>query len=101
MYMGQYCATVYQRNHLPFMNHILSLWSMRKLHGRSQLAALYDEQGLYEDAIQLQLRALDIHEKVYGSDHPYTAITLNNLGNTYRMYGFYSKVELLLSEPLI
>src|SRR5947209_1735022 len=43
------------------------------------LARLYDDQGRYSEAKPLYQRALAIYEKAFGSEHPYTATSVNNL----------------------
>ena len=49
----------------------------------NNLALVYYEQGKYEDALLLYQRSLAIEEKVLGSEHPDTAMTLNNLAILY------------------
>ena len=45
----------------------------------NNLAALYDNQGKYEQAEKLYQRALAIAEKALGPDHPATKIVRSNL----------------------
>ena len=53
----------------------------------NNLAALYDNQGKYDEAESLYQRALAIREKVLGSDHPDTAETRNNLAVLHSSIG--------------
>ena len=47
------------------------------------LAPLYQNQGKYEEAEPLYKRALELYEQHYGSQHPATALGLNNLAGLY------------------
>ena len=47
----------------------------------NDLAAVYQVAGRYGEAEQLYKRALAIREKVLGAEHPYVAVTLNNLAH--------------------
>ena len=55
----------------------------------------YDLQGFFSKSEPLYQRALSINEKALGSDHPGTALALNNLSLNYFWRGLYNK-----SEPL-
>jgi tetratricopeptide (TPR) repeat protein len=56
---------------------------MRTARHIANLAKLYDDQGRYADAEPLFRRALAIHEKARGPDHPRFANSLNNLALLY------------------
>ena len=56
--------------------------------------------GAYEKAEPLNLRALAIHEKVLGPEHPATAATLHNLAGLYFSMGAYEKAEPLYLRAL-
>lgn len=61
----------------------------------NNLAELYRKNGRYDEAEPLYLRAISLDEKLYGADHPITAITVNNLALLYKL-----KKEYNLAEPL-
>jgi CHAT domain-containing protein len=54
-------------------------------------AKVLSDAGDHIQALPLQLKALAIHEKSLGPDHPDTAIALNNLAITYVKLGQYDK----------
>jgi kinesin light chain len=54
---------------------------------------LYGKRGKYKDAEPLCKRALEIREKVLGSDHPDVAKQLNNLALLCQNQGKYEEVE--------
>ncbi|HLG77550.1 MAG TPA: tetratricopeptide repeat protein, partial [Ktedonobacteraceae bacterium] len=64
------------------------------------LAALYYQQGKYEEAEPLYLRALAICEQVLGSEHPDTAMSLNNLAALYYHQGKYEQAVSLMKRAL-
>ena len=45
-------------------------------------------------------RALAIREQTRGKDHPEVAVTLNNLGELYRMNGRYAEAEQFYKRAL-
>jgi tetratricopeptide (TPR) repeat protein len=49
--------------------------------------------GAYEKAEPLYLKALKIHQKVLGEEHPSTATSYNNLAELYKSMGTYEKAE--------
>ena len=55
----------------------------------------------YAKAEPLLKEALRIRQKVLGSEHPYTANSLNNLGELYQAMGEYANAEPLLQEALL
>ena len=57
------------------------------------MAVLYGKRGKYKDAEPLCKRALEIREKVLGSDHPDVAKQLNNLALLCQNQGKYEEVE--------
>ncbi len=59
----------------------------------NNLAVLYGKRGKYRDAEPLCKRALEIREKVLGSDHPDVAKQLNNLALLCQNQGKYEEVE--------
>jgi CHAT domain-containing protein/Tfp pilus assembly protein PilF len=58
------------------------------------------DAGKYDEAIEPCQRALAIHEKALGSEHPAVAISLNNLAEVHRVRGDYAKAELLYRRAL-
>ena len=57
----------------------------------SNMANLYRNIADYKKALEYYNKALGIREKVYGKEHPDTAISYNNLGAVYRILGYYEK----------
>ena len=66
----------------------------------NNLAGLYRNQGRYAEAEPLYKRALAIHEKALGPDHPDVATALNNLAELYRYQGRYAEAEPLYKRSL-
>jgi tetratricopeptide (TPR) repeat protein len=89
--------------------HLLALTdAAASLHATATaLAEVANEAGIslrlqasYTTAHLLLERALTIKEAVYGPDHPQVAITLGNLGNTYRDLGDTAQAVELLERAL-
>lgn len=57
----------------------------------NNLASVYAEQDDYEKALEYYGKALAIHERVLGTEHPDTASTYNNMANMYCTQGAYNK----------
>ena len=57
----------------------------------NNMALVYQEQGEYEKALEYFGKALDVRERVLGSDHPDTATTYNNMAVVYKEQGEYEK----------
>jgi len=64
------------------------------------LAGLYESTGRYADAEPLYKRALEIREKIRGSEHPDTAIVLRVLAELYRVTGRHAEAEPLYKRAL-
>ena len=64
------------------------------------LATFCHNRGLYQEAEPLFRRALSIHEKSLGSDHPEVASTLANLGTLYEVTGQFARAEPLMQRAL-
>ena len=60
----------------------------------------YQAQGKPAEAEPLLKRALAIHEKALGPDHPTVGTSLNNLADVYRAQGKYAEAELLYKRAL-
>jgi tetratricopeptide (TPR) repeat protein len=58
------------------------------------------EEGKYPEAVPLAEKAVELAKRVYGPEHPYTATSLNNLGELRQAMGEYPKAEPLLQEAL-
>ena len=56
--------------------------------------------GLYSKALPLYERALTINEKSLGSQHPNTAMILNNMSNLYQDMGDLAKAQPLCARAL-
>ena len=66
----------------------------------SNLADIYQAQGVYVKAGPLYQRALAIREKVLGPQHPDTAASLTNLALLYEAQRAYGKAEPLCQRAL-
>jgi nephrocystin-3 len=64
----------------------------------NQLGFFFNKVGYFSAAIPLLRRALEIHEKVLGKEHPDTASSLNNLAGVYQAKGDYDSAEPLLKR---
>jgi len=65
----------------------------------NQAVQLYEE-GKYDKAIPLAKRALAIHEKLLGKEHPDLSTSLNNLALLYDSRGSYAEAESLYLRSL-
>jgi tetratricopeptide (TPR) repeat protein len=92
-----------------FMPHVLACkalieqWNMTLPEAAQLLndAGYYlRESAQYKQAEPLLQRALDIHERVLGPDHPNTAASLNNLALLYQGQGNYKQAEPLYQRAL-
>jgi tetratricopeptide (TPR) repeat protein len=66
----------------------------------NNLAALYDDQGDYAEALPLHLRSLAIREKVLGAEYPDVATSLNNLAALYEAQDDYAQALPLLERAI-
>jgi CHAT domain-containing protein/Tfp pilus assembly protein PilF len=66
----------------------------------NNLAALYRDEGKYEEAESLYQRSLAIREKALGPEHPDLAGGLNNLADLYELEGKYQEAEPLYKRAL-
>ena len=55
------------------------------------IAAVNNNQGEYDKALEWYQKALNIREKILGPDHPDTAATYNNIAAVYSKQGEYNK----------
>ncbi len=65
-----------------------------------QLGKFLQMTGAYTEARPLYERALAIHEKVLGKQHPLTATSLSNLGALLRDQGSYQEARPLFERAL-
>ena len=68
---------------LDLHKKVLGLEHPDTLRSINNLAVTYSAEGKYEEAGELQLKALDLHKKVLGPEHPDTLIIMGNLAVTY------------------
>ena len=61
---------------------------------------LYESLGEYNQAKELQEKALTICEKIFGEDHADVAISYNNLALVYKSLGKYSQAKELHEKAL-
>ena len=70
------------------------------LEALNQRIAELFKQGKYQEAIPLEVKALDLTRRLHGPNDTQTATSLNNLAELYRVLGDYAKAEPLLKEAL-
>ncbi|MBD2091284.1 CHAT domain-containing protein [Microcoleus sp. FACHB-1515] len=58
---------------------------------RSRQASELQQQGQYAEATFLVQQTLEIYERILGANHPFVAISLNNLAELYREQGDYAQ----------
>lgn len=75
---------------LQTITHTYQVVAIEKSYGEQELATcmylmgvLYDQQGNYEEALKFHFEALRIRDRVYGSNHPEVADSLNGIGVVY------------------
>ncbi|KAL9591591.1 MAG: hypothetical protein Q9179_007568 [Wetmoreana sp. 5 TL-2023] len=73
----------------PIEESFLQLWTA-VLSNAAWYAA---EQGSYDDAEQMNRRALDSREKMLGKEHPNTLTSVSNLASVLRCQGKYEEAE--------
>jgi len=71
-----------------------------QLQGLLRLAKAFEEKGDNRQAAQLWVLIVGVLEKVMGSDHPYTAASINNLARLYQAQGRYGEAEALFKRAL-
>ncbi|MFP6690387.1 MAG: tetratricopeptide repeat protein [Alphaproteobacteria bacterium] len=65
-----------------------------------RLAKLYRQQGRYDEAETLHLRAIMIKEQEFGSNHMAVAASLNDLAQLYYLEGRFAEAEPLYRRAL-
>jgi tetratricopeptide (TPR) repeat protein len=73
------------------------LWRAELLHNMSSYDAA---RGRYDVAYERGLEALSIREKVLGSEHPRTLMSMNNLASVLNNQGKYVAAEEMLRQEL-
>ncbi|CAF1040709.1 unnamed protein product [Adineta steineri] len=66
----------------------------------TSMAYLYSKNDLIEDALQCQLKALELFRQTLSSDHTYIAISLRNLGLCYKKMNNLSEAYRYFNESL-
>jgi tetratricopeptide (TPR) repeat protein len=66
----------------------------------TQIAQFYAGQAAYAEALPWSQQCLEISETRLGRDHPYVALSLNNLAGLYKSQGRYPESELLYTRAL-
>lgn len=61
----------------------------------SDLAMIYSYQGRWKDAEDMYQQLMDREKKYFGSDHPYTLISMGNLATTYKEQKRWNEAEQL------
>ena len=64
------------------------------------MGSVYDGLGLYDPAVALLEKALDIRTKALGPDHPDVAITLSQLGTAVWHRGDFARAKALQEQAL-
>ncbi len=77
---------------MPRMTGI-SRYNPATLRTMNNLAALYNDQGRYDEAEPLYLETLETRKRVLGDDHPDTGISSHNLGCLYRDQGRHDESQ--------
>ena len=84
-------TTILRRQILKVNQKRFGKQSEETANSLNNLANLYLNQGKYEEALPLYLRALEIWENVLGKEHPNVATSLNNLAILYYSQGKYEE----------
>jgi tetratricopeptide (TPR) repeat protein len=74
--------------------------SLQRATYLGSLASVQRSAGAYEEAKELDERALDISEKALGPDHPNVATSLNNLAIVHESMGAYKDAKALGERAL-
>ncbi|KAI8686582.1 NACHT domain-containing protein [Fusarium keratoplasticum] len=69
------------------------VWLSSFCDTQSLLGSVLRYQGKYEEAEQMNRRALEGHEKVLGREHPHTLGSISNLGLVLQYQGKYEEAE--------
>jgi tetratricopeptide (TPR) repeat protein len=92
---------------LPLLPHLRQAAVAADARGDQRTAWLYNELGYHLDTVAdyagarpYYERALAIHEKVLGGEHPDTATTLNDLGNLLQQQGDYAEARIYRERAL-
>src|ERR1044071_5812189 len=82
---------------------LIKSWGMEFTEGgrlMNQVSSYLQDRAEYVQAEPLLRRALAIFEKALGSEHPYTATSLNNLALLFNTQGKHQEAEPLLRRAL-
>ncbi len=72
----------------------------RLANALNNLAVFYSDLERFEQAARLLSEAIEIRTALYGRDHPYVAVLLQNLGDAARRAQSYEGAEALLRRAL-
>jgi hypothetical protein len=64
----------------------------------NNLATIYHTQGRWKEAEELQLKQLEISQRVLGDEHPDTLISMNNLAFTFKEQDRVEEAMALLED---
>jgi tetratricopeptide (TPR) repeat protein len=82
--MLKFCTTV---------QYYIQKWRYINSETEDNSESIEEIQSLYNDAEKLLRKVTAIRERVFGIEHPDTAITYNNLGRLYSKQGRYKEAE--------
>src|SRR5436305_10911509 len=66
----------------------------------NQLIVQFNQQGRYEQAVEVAIQACELARQQLGTHHPFLATSLNNLAELYRVMGQYTQAEPLYQQAL-
>ena len=61
----------------------------------NNFALVFDENGDFNNAEQLEIQVIEMRKKLLGAEHPDTLASMANLASTYRNQGQWNKAECL------
>jgi tetratricopeptide (TPR) repeat protein len=82
------------------LSGLLGEQALQNFNKINAFVLVYQSQGKDTEADPLYKQCLEIWEKVFGSDHPNVAQSLNNLADLYRIQGKYTEAEPLYNQAL-
>jgi len=59
----------------------------------ANLAAIYNNQGRWKEAEELEVQVLQMRKRILGEEHPFTLTSMANLAVTYRNQGRWKEAE--------
>jgi len=64
------------------------------------LGAIYEYNGLYNEALPFYIKVVEVKENVYGKNHLSTALSYHNLAVNYRKRGIYIKAKIFFLKAI-